>query len=145
MGGREEEDDDGLDPSDEALLREAAHAPARAPAALGAQLVGRRIGKYEIVEVLGRGGMGIVYVARDTALERRVALKVMSRQELGNEERRRRFLREAKSAAAVTGPNIAAIYDVGVEDGLAAGAPRSSRRKTARVTSASRPRRRRAR
>lgn len=114
-----EDDDDALDASDAALLREAARAPARTPKAADTSLIGRRLGKYEIAEILGRGGMGVVYIARDTALDRRVALKVMGAESLGDQERRRRFLREAKSAAAVTGANIAAIYDVGVESDIA--------------------------
>ncbi|HEU4521136.1 MAG TPA: protein kinase [Thermoanaerobaculia bacterium] len=69
--------------------------------------------RFEIVRVLGRGGMGTVYLARDQRLERQVALKVLNTDELGSEEARSRFLREARSAAAVRHQNVATIYEVG--------------------------------
>jgi tRNA A-37 threonylcarbamoyl transferase component Bud32 len=109
-----EVDDEALDPSDEALLREAAAAPFRDPAALS--LTGQTVGKYVIGELLGRGAMGVVYAARDPSLDRRVALKVLTTEAMGDAERRARFLREARSAAAMSGPNIANLYEVGQHD-----------------------------
>jgi tetratricopeptide (TPR) repeat protein/predicted Ser/Thr protein kinase len=69
------------------------------------------LGRYELVRELGRGGMGIVYEANDPELGRRVALKVLSSAAGLGTEARLRFVREAKAAAALTHPNIAAIYD----------------------------------
>jgi serine/threonine protein kinase len=69
--------------------------------------------RFEIVRILGKGGMGTVYLARDQRLEREVALKVLNADDLGNEEARGRFLREARSAAAIRHQNVATIYEVG--------------------------------
>src|SRR5689334_16765075 len=68
--------------------------------------------RFEIVRVLGKGGMGTVYLARDLRLGRNVALKVLNPGELGHEERRLRFMREARSAAAIRHQNVATIYEV---------------------------------
>jgi serine/threonine-protein kinase len=73
---------------------------------------GDRIGPYIILDVLGTGGMGEVYRARDTRLERDVAIKRLSSVAIGGDEARARVLREARSAAALTHPNIAGVYDV---------------------------------
>ena len=74
-----------------------------------------RIGPYEITGKLGEGGMGIVYSANDTRLNRPVALKMIL--DSGNDEdSRKRFLREAQTAARVTHPNICRIYDIGEVD-----------------------------
>jgi len=78
---------------------------------------GRQISHYVIQEKIGEGGMGVVYRARDESLRRDVALKVLPAELVGNAERRLRFLREARAAAAVTHPNIAVIYEVGEADG----------------------------
>jgi serine/threonine protein kinase len=75
-----------------------------------------RIGPYEITAKLGEGGMGVVYHAQDTRLNRAVALK-MIRDPLADENLRRRFLREAQSAARVSHPSICRLYDIGEEDG----------------------------
>lgn len=73
---------------------------------------------FETVRVLGKGGMGTVYLARDLSLGRFVALKVLNASELIHDERRARFLREARSAAAVRHQNVATIYEVDeTEDG----------------------------
>src|ERR1700761_1802867 len=79
--------------------------------------VGDRLGDFEIVEVAGAGGMGVVYKARQQPLERDVALKVI-REEIASEpEYRERFLREARLAASVDHPNVVTVYDVRDEDG----------------------------
>src|SRR5580704_10466854 len=79
--------------------------------------VGTKLGPYEILAPLGAGGMGEVYRARDTRLDRDVALKILSDSAAGNADRRARFEREARAVAALNHPNIVAIYDVGSEDG----------------------------
>jgi serine/threonine-protein kinase len=78
---------------------------------------GRTIKQFRVLGKLGEGGMGAVYRARDETLQRDVALKVLPESLGKDEERRRRFLREAQSAAQVTHPNIATIYEVGEADG----------------------------
>jgi serine/threonine protein kinase len=79
---------------------------------------GHRLAKYQIIEKLGQGGMGIVYVGEDLRLKRKVALKVLPTRLVKNEERRLRFLREARSASAVHHPNVATIFDVGEDNGI---------------------------
>jgi serine/threonine-protein kinase len=74
------------------------------------------IAHFRVTRKLGAGGMGVVYEAHDEKLRRTVALKVLPPEYTKNEERRSRFLREARSAAAVTHANIATVYEVG-EDG----------------------------
>ena len=74
-----------------------------------------RIGKYEIVRVLGKGGMGTVYLGRDADLDRPVAIKVL-RNSLSDEEVLQRFLREARAAANLRHENIITIYEVGQHD-----------------------------
>jgi serine/threonine protein kinase len=75
--------------------------------------------RFEIVRILGKGGMGSVYLARDQRLGRQVALKVLNSEDLASDERRARFLREAKTAAAIRHQNVATIYEVGeTDDGL---------------------------
>jgi len=76
-------------------------------------LVGRRIGHYEIISNIGRGGMGEVYLARDTSLDRRVALKLLPADFMTDAERVRRFTQEAKAASALDHPNLCAIHEVG--------------------------------
>ena len=77
-------------------------------------MIGRTLAHYEIVDLLGRGGMGEVYRARDTKLGRDVALKVLPREMSGDPERLARFSREARTLAALQHPNVASIY--GFED-----------------------------
>jgi len=74
---------------------------------------GRRLGPYEIVTLLGVGGMGEVYRARDTRLDRIVAIKVLPAHLTSNEASRARFEREARAISALSHPNICALYDVG--------------------------------
>src|SRR5213595_385297 len=79
--------------------------------------VGTKLGRYEIVSKIGAGGMGEVYLAQDTKLDRKVALKILPAELAANRERMERFVREAKSAAALNHPNIAHIYEIGEHDG----------------------------
>jgi serine/threonine protein kinase/Tol biopolymer transport system component len=78
---------------------------------------GTRLGPYEIVVMLGAGGMGEVYRARDTRLGRDVALKILPAQISVDPDRHARFEQEARAAAALNHPNILGIYDVGRDDG----------------------------
>lgn len=71
-----------------------------------------RVGEFQLLEFLGRGGMGVVFRARDTTLGRMVALKIMSPSLLADEDAGARFLREAKSAAAINHPNVVTIHSV---------------------------------
>ncbi|MDD3828035.1 MAG: ABC transporter substrate-binding protein [Anaerolineae bacterium] len=82
---------------------------------MNGDLVGRRLGKYEIRAEVGRGGMGTVYLAHDPLLQRRVALKVLAPHLAGEPDLIERFLREARAAARLKHPNIVTIYDVGQE------------------------------
>ena len=77
-----------------------------------------QLGQYRIVEPIGAGGMGEVYRARDTKLDRTVALKILLPELAESEERRTRFLREAKAASAIDHPNVAHIYEIGEADGI---------------------------
>src|SRR5262245_61373098 len=74
---------------------------------------GAKIGRYEIRTKIGEGGMGEVYLAYDTDLQRRVALKILAADLAANQDRMRRFEQEARSAAALNHPNIAHIYEIG--------------------------------
>jgi len=76
-----------------------------------------KIGKYDIVEELGRGGMGVVYKAHDSLMERDVAIKVMSDLMLAVPEIRTRFFREARTAGKLSHENITVVYDVGEDEG----------------------------
>jgi tRNA A-37 threonylcarbamoyl transferase component Bud32 len=78
---------------------------------------GTRLGRYEVVAPLGRGGGGEVYRARDSRLAREVALKVLPRAAAADRVRRRRFEREARLAGAVSHPHLLAVYDAGVDAG----------------------------
>ena len=81
-------------------------------------LIGRRLGRYEVVSLLGAGGMGEVYRARDTELERDVALKVLPEAAAEDPDRLERFAREARAVARLSHPNILEIHDVGCDDGV---------------------------
>src|SRR5260370_35868917 len=79
--------------------------------------VAQSFDRFEVIRVLGRGGMGTVYLARDSRLERPVALKVLRAEDLMTEERRSRFMREARTAEASRHPNVATSYEAGEADG----------------------------
>src|SRR5438034_2261074 len=79
---------------------------------------GDRVGAYEITAPLGAGGMGEVYRGRDTRLGRDVALKVLPEGLAGDGEALERFQREARALAALSHPNILAIFDVGADQGV---------------------------
>jgi serine/threonine protein kinase len=74
-------------------------------------------GRYEIVRMLGRGGMGTIYLARDSTLERLVALKLPHHNELWNKEIETRFFQEARAAAKLSHPNICTVHDAGKIEG----------------------------
>jgi serine/threonine protein kinase len=80
-------------------------------------LPGTKIGRYEIRAKIGAGGMGEVYLAQDTALDRKVALKILPAVVAANRDRMERFNREAKAAAALNHPHIAHIYEIGETEG----------------------------
>jgi eukaryotic-like serine/threonine-protein kinase len=93
--------------------------PSGVTAALGYYLgAGKRLGRYTIIEPLGSGGMGVVYRARDEKLERLVALKILAPGRLMGEDARRRFRKEALALAKLNHDHIAAVYDVGDQDGV---------------------------
>ena len=81
-------------------------------------LVGRTLSHYTVERLLGAGGMGEVYLARDPRLDRPVALKILPVDLAANPDRMHRFVREARSASALNHPNVATIYDIGESDGI---------------------------
>ncbi|HEV8384706.1 MAG TPA: protein kinase [Candidatus Acidoferrales bacterium] len=80
-------------------------------------MIGRTLRQYKIVERLGEGGMGVVYLAEDTVLGRRVALKMLSEKFTGMQEPLQRFLSEARLASSFNHPNIVSVYELGEEQG----------------------------
>src|SRR6476620_4088636 len=78
---------------------------------------GQNLGSYRLLSVLGRGGMGEVYLAEDARLGRKVALKFLPSSFTNDDDRLRRFEREARAASALNHPNILTIYEVGSIDG----------------------------
>src|SRR5437763_7325613 len=81
---------------------------------MGASTVG---GRYRIERPLGHGGMASVYLGRDTELERPVAIKLLAENLAGDDEFRRRLVREARLAARLSDPNVVSVYDAGEDDG----------------------------
>jgi hypothetical protein len=81
-------------------------------------LVGRRLGAYKVLAPLGAGGMGEVYRAKDSRLDRIVAIKVLSAHVAAHPELKQRFEREAKTLAALSHPHICPVFDMGRQDGI---------------------------
>src|SRR5210317_862302 len=81
-------------------------------------MTGQTLSHYQIIEKLDEGGMGVVYKAKDTHLDRFVAIKVLPAEKVANAERKRRFVQEAKAASALNHPNIITIHDITEENGL---------------------------
>ena len=79
---------------------------------------GDKLGPYEILSPLGAGGMGEVYKARDTRLDRFVAVKVLPEHIAKREDLRVRFEREARAVASLNHPNICTLFDIGSQDGI---------------------------
>src|SRR5512142_1114713 len=79
---------------------------------------GTKLGPYEIQSSLGAGGMGEVYRARDTRLDRRVAIKVLPSHLSDNPDARQRFEREARAISSLNHPNICTLHDVGHQEGM---------------------------
>src|SRR5256714_5163521 len=80
--------------------------------------IGKKLGHYQILSLLGAGGMGEVYLAEDTRLKRKVALKLLPTELTANQDRLRRFEQEAQAASALNHPNIITIHEIGQVDGL---------------------------
>ena len=79
---------------------------------------GTKLGPYQITGPIGAGGMGEVYQAKDTRLDRSVAIKVLPTELSQNEELRQRFEREARAVSRLNHPHICTLYDIGREDGV---------------------------
>ncbi|HSE24166.1 MAG TPA: protein kinase, partial [Pyrinomonadaceae bacterium] len=80
-------------------------------------ILGQAIGHYNIISRIGAGGMGEVYLAQDTKLDRKVAIKLLPGSLVADKQARKRLVREAQAAAKLDHPNICSVYEVGDEDG----------------------------
>ena len=80
-------------------------------------MVGRTLAHYTVLEIIGAGGMGVVYRARDTQLERLVALKVVGERDQIDQQAQARLMREARTASVLNDSNICTVYEAGVSDG----------------------------
>src|SRR4030095_1369917 len=81
-------------------------------------MIGKTISHYRILEKLGEGGMGVVYKARDTHLDRFVAIKVLPADLVADPDRKRRFVQEAKADSALNHPNIVTIHEIANDHGM---------------------------
>jgi serine/threonine protein kinase len=82
-----------------------------------ALVAGQLVGHYQVIKALGKGGMGEVYLANDTKLDRKVALKLLPDEFTNHKERLRRFVQEAKAASSLNHPNIITIQEIGDAEG----------------------------
>lgn len=81
------------------------------------EIIGNEINQYRIISLLGKGGMGEVYLAEDSRLDRQIAIKFLNKTFGPEEDKRDRFFREAKAASALNHPNIITVYEIGENDG----------------------------
>src|SRR5690348_14014503 len=81
-------------------------------------MIGKTLSHFRILNKLGRGGMGEVFLARDLHLKRNVAIKILRQDRSEDPDGRRRFIQEAKTASAINHANVAHIYEIGESDGL---------------------------
>ena len=81
-------------------------------------MIGRSLGRYRIDSKLGEGGMGVVYKAHDTSLDRLVAIKVLAADKISDPLRKQRFVQEARAASALNHPGIVTVHDVASDDGI---------------------------
>ena len=80
-------------------------------------MIGKTVSHYKILEKIGQGGMGVIYMAEDTRLKRTVALKFLPPHLLGSDAEKARFIHEAQAAAALDHPNICTVYEIDETDG----------------------------
>ena len=81
-------------------------------------MIGQTLDRYRIESKLGEGGMGVVYKAYDTHLDRTVAIKVLPHEKVSDPERKQRFVQEAKAASALNHPNIVTVHDIRSDAGV---------------------------